>query len=476
MKIHLMGIGGTGMASLAGMLKDSGHEVTGSDTGVYPPMSLILEEMKIPVLCPYQESNLAGQPDLVVIGNVISRGNAEAEAVLERQIPYESMPEAIRKLFLQDKTTLVIAGTHGKTTTTCMLSWVLESAGRDPGFFVGGKPKNFPKNFKLGGGEFFALEGDEYDTAFFDKGPKFLHYQPKHVLLTSVEFDHADIYDNLEQIIASFRKLLKIIPQEGSLIANLDYPSIAGLLKDCSAKVISYGMNPENRDRVDYFGEILQTGEKLKFRVTRSGDAAKTSPLEVEWDQSGAHNVSNALGVIALCENIGLSWEEIHSGLLSFQGVKRRQELLGEVNGIILLDDFAHHPTSVQETIMGIRKKYPSRRLWAIFEPRSNTSKRDIFQEDYAKSFAGADQVIFSDVFMPEKVKVGKVMDVGWIVGKINDSSRVSARHLSGTKAILDCLVQESKPGDALLFMSNGDFDGLAPKTLATLKTRAPGG
>lgn len=473
MRIHLMGIGGTGMASLAGLLKAHGAEVTGSDQGVYPPMSYLLEELGIQPRCPYSEENLEPPPDLVVIGNVISRGNPEAEAVLTRGIPYVSMPELIRKFFLKDKTSLVVAGTHGKTTTTSLLAWVLESAGKNPGFFVGGKPKDFPQNFQLGKGEYFILEGDEYDTAFFDKGPKFLHYQPRHVLLTSVEFDHADIYRDLEHVLSSFRKLLKIIPSDGSLIANLDYPEVEKLLTDYTGKVITYGMEERNRDRVDYFSEILEAEGKLRFCVLSREGSRSCCHHEVEWDMPGGHNVSNATGVIALALELGLDWDSIHQGLVGFQGVSRRQEILGEVGGVLLIDDFAHHPTSVRETLQAIKEKYPERRLWAIFEPRSNTSKRDIFQQEYANSFQFADRVLISDVFMPEKVKEGKVLDVESLVQEIDRlGNGAKSRHLSGYEEIIETLGQECEKGDVLLFMSNGDFGGVPQKTLKALESR----
>jgi UDP-N-acetylmuramate: L-alanyl-gamma-D-glutamyl-meso-diaminopimelate ligase len=461
------------MASLAGMLKVQGHEVIGSDQGVYPPMSDLLRELGIEVRCPYDEKNLTPAPDLVVIGNVISRGNPEAEAVLSRGISYLSMPQALNQFFLRDKTSLVVAGTHGKTTTTSLLAWVLESAGRSPSFFVGGKPKNFPQNFQLGNGPYFILEGDEYDTAFFDKGPKFLHYNPQHVLLTSVEFDHADIYRDLDHVLDSFRKLLQIIPSKGSLIVNLDYPAAAGLLKGYSGKVVTYAMEEENRDRADYFGEVVQTGEKLRFCVLTREQGKECCHHEVEWGHWGRYNVSNALGVTALAFQIGLDWREIHGGLVSFQGVKRRQELLGEARGVTVLDDFAHHPTAVRETLAGIRERFPGRRLWAIFEPRSNTSKRDIFQKDYSEAFSAADRVILADVFMPEKVKEGKVLDVDAVVSGINrQTGSDGARHVSGVDAIVELLLKESKSGDVFLFMSNGDFGGIGPRTLKALASK----
>jgi UDP-N-acetylmuramate: L-alanyl-gamma-D-glutamyl-meso-diaminopimelate ligase len=471
MKIHLIGICGTGMASLAGMLKASGHQVSGSDQNVYPPMSTLLEHLQIPVFTPYAENNLGPQPDLVIIGNAISRGNVEAETVLAKGISYLSMPQALAKFFLPGKTSLVVAGTHGKTTTAALLAWVLQSAGRDPSFFIGGIPTNFGNNFKLGQGSYFVMEGDEYDTAFFDKGPKFLHYQPRHVLLTSVEFDHADIYRDLEHVKSSFKKLLQIIPPQGSLVANLDFSVVEELLADFHGEVIRYAMQEKYRAVADYFGEVLNSGERMHFCVLSREKGHECCHHDVEWNLPGSHNVSNALGVVALCLQLGLTWGEVQKGLTTFQGVKRRQEVLGEVAGVTVIDDFAHHPTAVHETIAAIRRQYVGRRLWAIFEPRSNTSKRDVFQKDYPRSFSEADRVILADVFMPEKVKEGKPLDVDSVAAKINDEAQVlKARHISGVDAIVQFLSQEKQSGDVMLIMSNGGFGGIHQKLLEALK------
>ncbi len=461
------------MASLAGMLKTQGHEVSGSDQDVYPPMSTQLEAMKIPIFTPYAAANLRTNPDLVVVGNAISRGNAEAEAMLEKNIPYLSMPQALAKFFFPGRRCLVVAGTHGKTTTAAMLAWVLESAGKSPSYFIGGIPRNFGENFKLGKGPFFVLEGDEYDTAFFDKGPKFLHYQPEHVMLTSIEFDHADIYRDLPHVVDSFRKLLKLIPRSGSLVANLDFPEVRTLLSEYSGNLISYAMREEYRAKADFFGEVLDGGERLSFCILSKEEGHDGCHHEISWGVPGSHNVSNALGVVALALRLGLSWKDVQKGLVSFQGVRRRQEELGEVSGVLVIDDFAHHPTAVLETIRAIRNQYPSRRLWAIYEPRSNTSKRDIFQKQYPDSFREADRVILADVFMPERVKNGQILNVEGIVDQINRNGKgVRSRHLSGVDSIVDALVRESQPGDVILFMSNGGFGGVQQKTLTALEKR----
>ncbi len=471
MRIHLIGICGTGMASLAGMLKSSGHEVQGSDQNVYPPMSTTLEQAGIPVFTPYDAKNLDPAPDLVIVGNAISRGNPEAEELLAKNINHLSMPQALAKFFLPNKTPLVVAGTHGKTTTSSLLAWVLESAGRDPSYFIGGLPKNFGSNFKLGKGEYFILEGDEYDTAFFDKGPKFLHYQPRHVLLTSIEFDHADIYRDLEHVKSSFRKLLEIIPVNGTLTANLDFPAVVELSEAFGGVRQTYATQEPWQGKVDYFGELLKTGEETEFCVVTREKGRDCCHHQVSWKIPGAHNVSNALGVVALCFKLGLKWDQIQKGLASFQGVKRRQDLIGEIEDIAVIDDFAHHPTAVKETVGAVKRQYPGRRLWAVFEPRSNSSKRDVFQQDYPPAFAEADQVILADVFMPEKVKEGKVLDVEKIIAEINRAGS-KARHLSGIEAIVALLVEESRPGDVLLLMSNGGFGGIHQKILTALTNK----
>jgi len=473
MRIHLIGICGTGMASLAGMLKASGHQVQGSDQNVYPPMSTILEQAGIPVFSPYDAKNLESSPELVIVGNAISRGNAEAEEVLAKGIPYLSMPQALAKFYLQGKKSLVVAGTHGKTTTASLLAWVLETAGKEPSFFIGGIPKNFGSNFKLGKGEYFVMEGDEYDTAFFDKGPKFLHYQPNRVLLTSVEFDHADIYEDLEHVKSAFRKLLDIIPSGGGLVANLDFPVVGELLGAFSKPTTTYAMQADFHGKVDYFGEILGTGAKTSFCIVSREHGNECCHHEVSWEIPGAHNVSNALGVVALCFQLGLTWEEIRRGLTTFEGVKRRQDVLGEVGGVLVIDDFAHHPTAVKETVTAVRKKYPNRRLWAVFEPRSNSSKRDVFQADYPASFEAADQVLIADVFMPEKVKTGKVLDVEHVVAEINQKAgRSKAKNLSGVETMVRSLNEDVLPGDVLLFMSNGGFGGIHQKMLQALESK----
>ncbi len=466
--IYLMGICGTGMASLAGMLKAKGYLVSGSDQNAYPPMSTVLADMGIKIFTPYAANNLSEKPDLVIIGNAVSRDHVEAQVVINQNIPYLSMPECLNQIFLQDKICLVVAGTHGKTTTATLLAWCLEKAGLDPSFFIGGVPKNFSNNFKLGSGKYFVLEGDEYDTAFFDKGPKFLHYNPTHVLLTSVEFDHADIYRDLEHLKTSFKNLVELIPSSGSLIANLDYPVVADVIGMSMAKtknVFTYGLT---KDTSFHIQNLNVKPEGMFFEIAKPQQKASSATMHLNL--FGNHNVSNALGVATLLQHLGLSFTQIAEGFATFAGIKRRQEILGTPRNITIIDDFAHHPTAVRETIAAIHCRYPHQKIWAIFEPRSNSSKRDVFQADYPAAFLGADAVVIHDVFMPEKVKDGKVLNVEQIVLDINKIAKKElAQHISGIDHLLNYLTTHAQSGDVLLIMSNGSFGGIHQKLLKDL-------
>ena len=372
--IHLMGICGTGMASLAGILKHKGYYVTGSDENIYPPMSDFLEDMSIPIFKGYKPDNLAGAPDLVIVGNVITRHNPEAIELSKIGVPYLSFPQAIRRFAINGKRSIVIAGTHGKTTTSSLITWILERAGMDPGFMIGGILNNFQKNFKIGEGPYFVVEGDEYDTAFFDKGPKFLHYSPWISILTSIEFDHADIFRDLDHIISCFRRLIEIIPPEGLLIANADDPIVMAESKRAKCRVISYGLNKGGL----WTAEDISSDKgmtRLKVLKDRKEYISPSTPLY------GAHNISNLLSAIALSDHLGVDIPALSDALRSFGGVKRRQEIRGEKGGILVIDDFAHHPTAVEKTIKSVKEKYRDRRLIAVFEPRSNSSRRNVFQD-----------------------------------------------------------------------------------------------
>jgi len=459
--IHLIAVCGVGMASLAGLLQSRGFRVTGSDQNIYPPMSTYLGEIGIEVLAGCRAEHISPRPDLVVIGNAVSRGNPEAEAVITQNIPYISFPQALGEFLIGARTSLVIAGTHGKTTTSALAAWVLTSAGLDPGFFVGGVPLNFGSGWKPAEGKVVVLEGDEYDTAFFDKGPKFLHYRPTNVILTSIEFDHADIYRDLDHVKSAFSQLVDIIPAAGSLVVCNDYPEAISVARSARSKVATYG---ENGD---------WTASNVHFRDGRSFfdpcyKGRSEGPLEAAL--IGRHNVKNALAVYAMGRTIGIERDKLLSGFLTFKGVKRRQEIRGEQRGVLVIDDFAHHPTAVRETIDAVRAAYPSRRLWAIFEPRSNTSKRNIFEKEFASALAMADQAIVAGVYQPEKVAEGQRLSVDHMVEEINRlSGDQRARVIERSADIADYAGRHAVAGDILLVMSNGGFDAVHDKILQAL-------
>jgi len=382
--IHIMGVCGTGMAALAGMLKSVGFEISGSDKAVYPPMSLFLEEMQIDVCDGYGAENLDPRPDLVIVGNVVTRRNPEAIALAKTDIPYLSFPQALAHFFIQDRTSLVVTGTHGKTTTASLLASCLNRAKLDPTFMIGGIVREFDANFRLGKGEHFVSEGDEYDTAFFDKESKFLHYRPDIAIITSVEFDHADIFDDLDAIKHSFKKFVSLLPEDGLIIAHLDDPNVVEVVANAPCEVQGYG---ENSDLDWSLTNVKANGGMTSFTVNHN--SKKLANLNVQLP--GKHNCLNALAVTAVLHRIGVSPESINEGLSLFGGIKRRQEVRGIVNDITVIDDFAHHPTAVKETIQALKNAYKGQRLVTIFEPRTNSSRRAIFQQDYVSCFDASD-------------------------------------------------------------------------------------
>jgi len=466
-RIHLVGVAGTGMGSFAGMLKAAGYEVTGSDENVYPPMSDMLRNWGIQALTPYSPQNLdTAKPDLVIIGNVIRRVNPEATAVRERRIPQMSFPAALGSLFLDRSHSVVVAGTHGKTTTSSIMAHVLVAAGRDPSFLVGGVTQNYSGNYRVGKGAHFVVEGDEYDTAYWDKGSKFLHYRPKTAILTSVEFDHADIFRDLPHYEATFDKFVRLIPKDGRLVVCAAYPNAVKLAQACPGQVVTYVA--KEGAQADYTPRNVRFGpEGARFEVLERGTALG----EVLLPLSGLHNVENTLAVIGAARGLGLSFEEIAQGLASFQGVKRRQEVRAEVGGILVVDDFAHHPTAVRETIAAIRHRYPDRRLWAIFEPRSNTSRRNIHQEDYANSFTGATRASLKVPERHDKVPTGEELDVPRVCEDLKKQG-IEADHAADVPSLVERVAREAKPGDVLLVMSNGAFGGFIDKLLVSLRAR----
>jgi UDP-N-acetylmuramate: L-alanyl-gamma-D-glutamyl-meso-diaminopimelate ligase len=466
--IHLIGICGTAMASLAGMLKQRGFHVTGSDTAAYPPMSDFLAELGIPVGQPFGESNLDPRPDLVIVGNAISRGNPELEYLLDTRIPFRSMPQVLYDEFLAGHEPIAIAGTHGKTTTTSMLSWIFQACGRDPSFLVGGIAENFGSSFRLGAGAQFIVEADEYDTAFFDKGPKFLHYFPDAAILTSVEFDHGDIYRDLEAVKIAFKRLVNLVPRRGRIIAwdggeqeqlkaNLDESLVRAF-----CPVERYGMQAGSTWQiVDLRFERART----VWTVLREG----TRWQEFEFSLAGEYNVLNATAAVAMAAAYGIPSQEIAAALRDFRSVKRRLEVRAEIDGITIIDDFAHHPTAITETLRALRTRYPQRRLWAVLEPRSNTLARNVLQNELTQSLTLADQVVIADVFRASRYTDGERLDVEAVVASLNQHGR-HARHLADADAIVAGITPELRSGDVVALLSNGGFGGIYEKLPEGLK------
>ncbi|HZR08135.1 MAG TPA: Mur ligase family protein [Myxococcales bacterium] len=467
MRVYLLGIAGTGMGSFAGLLRKAGHEVSGSDENVYPPMSDKLAEWKIRTFTPYSADNLKrADIDLAVVGNVIRADNVEAKAVRRLGIPHMSFPEALEELFLQKRHPVVIVGTHGKTTTTALCAQVLMHAGRDPSLLVGGVPLNFNEGFRLGGGEHFVLEGDEYDTAYFDKGPKFLHYRPRTAIFTGAEFDHADIYRDTPHYESAFEKFFALLPQDGYVAACSAFPNWKRLASFAKCKVESYCVRDDAE--ANWHARWVNLGPAgAAFEVDYKGQPE----IRVTLPAAGRHNVENALGVYAACRALGLKPDEISAGFRTFRGVKRRQELRGEVNGVAVIDDFAHHPTAVRETIAAVLAQYPGRRLVAVFEPRSNTAMRKIHQDEYAHAFRGAEEAIISQPTAIAKVPESERIDAKKMAADIA-AAGTRARWFESPDAIVAALAKETRAGDVVLAMSNGAFGGLHDKLLKVLGAR----
>jgi UDP-N-acetylmuramate: L-alanyl-gamma-D-glutamyl-meso-diaminopimelate ligase len=463
--IHLIGICGTAMASLAGMLAERGYRVTGSDAAAYPPMSDFLHSLGIPVAQPFAVANLSPTPDLVVIGNAISRGNVELEHVLDQRIPFSSLPQSLHDEFLRGKEVLVVAGTHGKTTTTSMLAWIFESAGMQPSFLIGGIAENFGRSFQLGGGKHFILEGDEYDTAFFDKGPKFLHYFPDAIILTSVEFDHADIYKDLNAVETAFKRLVNLIPRRGKIVAFDKGESVERCLARAFCPVERYGASPEATWQIS---DLKFEPTSTRWSLLRDGKLW----AELEFPLAGEYNVWNASAAAALAANSGISSDAIAGALKTFKSVKRRLEVKAEVNGITMIDDFAHHPTAIAATLNALRARYPGRRLWAILEPRSNTLRRNVFQDELAKSLAVADEVVIANVFRSESIPESERLDVNAVAAHLAQNSR-HARVLAGVESIVQLCAPEMRSGDVIAILSNGGFGGIYEKLPQRLQSLA---
>ncbi len=460
--VHLMGICGTAMASLAGLLKDQGFQVTGSDSNPYPPMSTQLESLGIQIQKPYAKENLSPKPDFIIVGNVISATNPEAQAMVDLQIPFCSLPQAMGEFIIADRDSFVISGTHGKTTTTSILSWVAELSGLNPGFLIGGIPKNFSQSFRSPKANTFIIEGDEYDTAYFDKVPKFVHYRPKNVILTSVEFDHADIYKDFQAVKDAFITLMKLIPHNGNLVFWGDDENVKSVSDQCAIKnKYSYGFGTTNSFRC----EIKEETEGLtRFQVLNNNEVLGQFVTTL----TGKYNILNATAVIVMSYLKELPLDSVQKAISTFTGVKRRQEILGEPNGVLIIEDFAHHPTAVKQTIEAIQNKYKGRKVFSVFEPRSATSRRKVFQKDYVDAFSIAHEVILAEAFNSNALAEDNRFSSSELISDLKKQGR-TAHVFSNTEQIVSYLKEQAKPNDMILIMSNGGFDGIYQKLLAVL-------
>jgi UDP-N-acetylmuramate: L-alanyl-gamma-D-glutamyl-meso-diaminopimelate ligase len=473
--IHLIGICGTAMASLAGMLQEQGHRITGSDAAAYPPMSELLASLGIPIHEPYAERNLDPRPDLVVVGNAISRGNVELEYVLDTRIPFCSMAAILHDEFLPGRESLVVAGTHGKTTTTSMLAWIYEVASREnsalaPSFLIGGVAENFGTSFMVRPTKPFLLEGDEYDTAFFDKGPKFLHYFPDGLILTHVEFDHADIYADLPAVKTAFKRLVNLVPRRGRIVAFDGSENVDECIAKAFCAVERYGFAASSHWHVS---NVRHEGSLTRWTLTRSGVLF----AELSLPMAGAHNALNATAAAALASGQGLPDEAIIEALATFKSVKRRLEVRAVVGGVTIIDDFAHHPTAIRETLRALRESYPGRRLWAVLEPRSNTLRRNVFELDLVESLALADRVVMAAVFKSESIPVAERLHPEHVIAALNERG-TSASLFTDADAIVESISPQLRDGDVVAILSNGGFGNIyqkLPNSIARRSSTAQG-
>jgi len=457
--LHFLGIAGTGMGTVAAMFRELGLQVTGTDQAVYPPMSDFLRERGIVFHEGYREENLSPKPDLAVVGNVISRGNPELEAILTHRIPFVSLPELLRSWFLYRSRNLVVTGTHGKTTTSTMLAFLLEKGGLQPSWFIGGVPVDLPGGCHHGKGQFWVLEGDEYDTSFADKRSKFLHYLPELVILNNVEFDHADIYADLAAIQKSFRQLLNVVPKNGLALINADDPKAVEVAKDAPCEILEVGGGPQAAAR---------------YQIQASGPDGSDFTLHGQMFHlrlAGKHNVHNASMAISAAHTLGLSLDKLASILPEFHGVRRRLEVRAEAKGITLVDDFGHHPSALRESIAALRTRYPGQRLWALFEPRSNTTRRGIFQKELAQSLSAADGVYIAEIARKDQLDPITRLDPAKIAADIKAAGK-EAHFLADGEAIMKDLLPRLKSGDVVAVFTNGSFGGLVPKLAEALKNR----
>lgn len=462
--VHIIGICGTAMGPLAAMLRERGYTVQGSDRMAYPPMSTWLNERGIQIHIPWQVSNLTPRPDLVIVGNVCRRDNPEAVFVRDEGIVAISLPEALRHFFLVGRVPMVVTGTHGKTTTCALLSWLLESAGRDPSFFIGGVTGNFGSNYKLGQGAQFVVEGDEYDTAYFDKVPKFWHYCPGHATINNIEFDHGDIYADIDEIQMVFGRFAELLPPDGTLWINGEDPRCAMAARRAVCRVKTFGLERQDALSADHV-RFSETGATFEVHLDGAGLGELHSPL------IGEHNVRNVLGAVGMALTAGVEFTAIQAALPLFRGVVKRQQVKGIVNDIIVIDDYAHHPTAVRETLRALRNRYPNRRLWAAFEAKSNTSRSNIFQHDYPKALCYADQVVFSAIWHSSTLPEEQRIDLPRMVQDLK-AADTQAVLIPDVEEIVDYLVTHVSPGDVVVGLSGSNFGGLHDKLVKRLKER----
>ena len=467
--IHLSGICGTAMASIAGLLQLQGHRITGSDKAAYPPMSDLLRSLGIPVMEPYSESNLDPVPDLVVIGNALSRGNPEVERVLDERIPFASMAALVHDEFLKGRESLVVAGTHGKTTTTSMLSWIYQVAAHEnsafePSFLIGGVAENFGTSFQLRPTRTFIIEGDEYDTAFFDKGPKFLHYFPDALILTHVEFDHADIYADLEAVKTAFKRLVNLVPRRGLLVAFDGSDNVTECISKAFCRVERYGSKPDSDWQLR---DVRYAQDRMHWQIWRNGQLWS----DVAMQLAGEHNALNATAAAALASGRGVPKDVICKALATFKSVKRRLEVRDVIRGITIIDDFAHHPTAIRETLRALRSVYPSSRLWAILEPRSNTLRRKVLEDDLIRSLRLADRVIMAGVYQQQRIPDAERLHPEDVVDALN-ATGTPAELQPDAAEIVASIAPRLEEGDVVAILSNGGFDGIYEKLPARLRER----
>ncbi len=459
--IYMMGICGAGMSALAGILNSMGFQVKGSDQNAFPPVSELLSSLNIPILKGYHPVNLKELPDLVVIGNVIRRDNPEVLEIAKKGLPYLSFPQTIKKLLIKDRKSIVISGTHGKSTTTTIIALILKKAALMPGLICGGISKDSGKNFMVPAGNYFVIEGDEYDTAFFDKGPKFLHYKPFITVVTGIEFDHADIYESLDQIILSFRRLISLIPKDGLLVYNKDNGVADWEAKRCAAKKISYGFSP---DSDFYIRKIWHEEERTHFELFKGRKRYGIFSTLLY----GRHNISNLTAAICVCDQLGIKQEIIEEAIQEFKGLRRRLDHIGEKRGVLIIDDFAHHPTAVKETIKAVKERFPKRRLIAVFEPRSNSSRRSVFQKAYSLAFDRADIAMIPEPKGIDSIAEKERFSSFQLVQDLRYRG-VNAYCYQDSDTLLDDLIRKLKSGDIVLFMSNGVFDHLPKRLFSVL-------